>query len=130
MNKYCYLIVIAVLFHSDLCAEVSQPARTTSVVQPGAASNEKEYSDAVVVLIDPKTGMIALSWTNEETQKEEKLSFKVDLDQVDVTNPLNQYLEFSNISVGDHVDIVTIKPQDGKETVVEILDYNATEPEA
>lgn len=93
-------------------------------------SSEKEYLDAVVLLVDAKSGMIGLSWQEEGSLKEEKLSFKVDTDKVDVTNPQNQYLEFSNISVGDHMDVVTIKDQNGKETAVEILDYNASDPNA
>lgn len=130
MKKYCFLFFLAVLFCVDLRAETSPLSPASPAIQPKTPSDEKEYYDAVVVLIDPKAGMIGLSWTNEETQKEEKLSFKVDPDKVDVTNPLNQYLEFSNISVGNHVDLVTIKDQNGKEKLVEIMDLNAAESDA
>ena len=130
MKSYYCLFLIAIFFQADLYAEVSKPASPKPTIQSPGPSNEKEYSDAVVVLIDPKAGMIALSWANEQTQKEEKLSFKVDPDKVDVTNQLNQYLEFPNISVGDHVDLVTIKDQNGKEELVEIMDMNAVGSDA
>ena len=130
MKKFCFLFFLAILFCVDLHAETSPLSPASPAIQPKTLSDEKEYYDAVVVLIDPKAGMIGLSWTNEETQKEEKLSFKVDPDKVDVTNPLNQILEFPNIKEGDHVDLVTIKDQNGKEKLVEIMDFNAVESDA
>lgn len=129
MKKCCALFFIAVLFCVNLHAEAPPLNPASPVIQPKTSSDEKEYSDAVVVLVDSKSGMIGLSWANEQTQKEEKISFKVDPDKVDVTNPLNQYLEFPNISVGDHIDLVTVKDSDGVERVVEIIDYNATAPD-
>ena len=130
MKKYCVLFFVAALFCVDLYAEAPPSTPASPVIQPKTPLDEKEYSDAVVVLIDPKAGMIGLSWINDETQEEEKLSFKVDPDKVDVSNALNEAIEFFDIAAGDHVNLVTIKDQSGKEELVEIMDLNAVGSDA
>lgn len=85
---------------------------------------EKEYDAATVLLIDTPTNMLGISFVDEKTKKEEKHSFKIDPKTVYVTNQLNQYLEFSNIQVGDYVDVSSQIDAAGTETVVEIVDYN------
>src|SRR3989338_6261050 len=130
MKRHVFLFLTGIFFCMNLYAEMPTPPPGSPAPGAGSSLTEKEYSDAVVLLIDPKSGMIGLSWLNEETQKEEKLSFQVDPESVDVSNALNQYFEFSNISIGDHVDIITVRDASGKETVVEIVDYNAVDPDA
>ncbi len=130
MKKFYILLFFSVLFCDAVYADAVKTTVAALPTGQKASLDEKEYPDAVVLLIDPKSGMIGLSWLNEKTQKEEKLSFRVDMDKVDVSNSLNQYLEFSSISAADHVDVVTIKDQAGKETVVEIVDHSATDPDA
>lgn len=118
-NKILLLgLVFIHLSHASMAAEPNASV---------AASSEKEYLDAVVLLIDPPTGMLGISMENETTRAQEKYSFKVDPQKTDITNPANDYLEFTDISIGDHMDIYTVVNANGKEEVVEIYDYNAVE---
>lgn len=102
-------------------------APSGSAPAPSGAVQEKDYYGAVVALIDHEKGLIASSYLNEDTNETEKLSFRVDLNEVTVTNQLNQDLEFADVKVGDNVDLYTIV-RDGKETVVEIIDYDRVLP--
>ena len=132
MNKYFLwvfigsFIVAPCLYAEDL--KDPQPP-VPAAVNPIVSEEEKEYTDAVVLLIDHKSGLLGVSLADEESGKEEKLSFKVDPQAVDVTNALNAILEFSNIKEGDHIDIITVKNKEGRETVTEIMDTNAVEDE-
>lgn len=129
IKKTFYLFFSGLLFCVVIYAEDIKSPPPVSL-SPVLAGKENDYDDAVVLLIDAKSGMIGLSWLNEATNKEEKISFKIDTDKVDVTNSMNQFLEFSNISVGDHVSITAFVGPDGKETVENIVDYNAVDPDA
>ena len=93
-----------------------------SIAAPIDQPKENEYYDAVVLLIDHEKGLLGVSILNEVTNKDEKLSFKVDPDTVYVSNSLNQYLEFADIQVGDHLDIYSVVGADGTEEVTDILD--------
>lgn len=104
-------------------------AQPTAPASPESPTGEKEYYDATVLLINPKDGMLGVNHVDEKTQQNERLSFQVDLKEVLVTNQFNQSLEFSEIAVGDRVDIFTEKGRGGKDNVTTIVDYNKFEPE-
>ena len=92
-----------------------------------AASKEKEYDDAIVLLVDASSGLLGVEMEDEQTHVKQKLSFPVNLKNVYVTNPTNQNLEFSNVTPGDKVDLVVSLGKDGKEEVTDITDYNQVE---
>ena len=92
-----------------------------------AAPEEKEYDDAIVLLIDASSGMLGVEIEDSGTQAKKKLSFYVNPANVYVTNPINQILEFSNVRPGDQVDLVVSMGKDGKEWVTDITDYNRFE---
>ena len=131
MKKYFLWIFIGFFAVPCLHAENSKGSQPLSpgVVNQAAPEEEKEYTDAVVLLIDHQSGLLGVSFTNEDTDKEEKVSFKVDPQAVDVTNALNAVLEFSNVKEGDRIDIIIAKDKAGKEIVTEIMDTNAVEDE-
>ncbi|HTL69697.1 MAG TPA: hypothetical protein VL404_00240 [Candidatus Eisenbacteria bacterium] len=85
---------------------------------------EKEYYGVKVLLVDPKAGYLGVLFTDQDSGKSEKLSFRVDPENVDVINKLNKYLEFSDIVIGSNLDLYTIIEPDGKETVDEIVAYD------
>lgn len=90
---------------------------------------EKDTFDAVVLLIDHKAGLLGAQILNEETGKEEKHSFSLDPNDVYVVDSLNRPLEFTDIQVGDRVDIYSEIDAVGKETVIDIVDYSRFETE-
>ncbi|GEM_PF-6973670 len=89
-----------------------------------APIQEKAYDGAVVALIDYENGLLGASYLDERTNQTHKLSLRVDLKELTVTNQLNQDLEFVDVQVGDNVDIATIVRPGEQEAVVEIVDYN------
>ena len=129
MKKYFFWIWVSFFAVPCLYAENLKSAQPPAAVNPTVSEEEKEYTDAVVLLIDHQSGMLGVSIASDDTAKEEKVSFKVDPQTVDVTNVLNAVLEFSNIKEGDHIDIITAKDKAGKEIVTEIMDTNAVEDE-
>lgn len=94
-----------------------------------AAPVEKDYEDATVVLLDHDTGMIGVTLETPSGQTEKK-SFQVDPKNVYVTNPLNHNLDWSQVQVGDHIDIYAVIGEDGRETVADIIDYNRFDPDS
>ena len=88
---------------------------------------DKEYQ-GTVLLVDHQSGALGILEDSDENKKQ-KISFRVNLKEVDVTNASNQELSFDQIEPGDRVDIeMTIKP-DGKEAIYEVRDYNRFEKE-
>ncbi len=90
---------------------------------------EKDTFDAVVLLIDHKAGLLGIQSLNEKTAAEEKHSFSLDPNDVYVVDSLNRPLEFTDIQVGDRVDIYSEIDSAGKETVIDIVDYSRFEAE-
>src|SRR3989338_3036942 len=127
IKRLAFFIFFLLIFSSPLSAEDLQ----ASAVSPNAAlpveRKEKEYDDAKVLLIDHQKGMLGIVVPDAKGGKEEKYSFQVDPKEVYVTNPMSQYLEFSDIAVGDRVDIYTSVDANGKETVIDIWDYDQVE---
>lgn len=91
---------------------------------------EKEYDDATVLLVDHAAGLLGVGWSPEEGSQEQKLSFLVDLERLDVTNPFNHDLTFEHVTPGDHVDLFTRIGEDGTEKVVTIYEYSKLAAEA
>ncbi|GEM_PF-3953186 len=100
-------------------AQSPVPEVSPTPLTPG----DKEY-EATVLLIDHEAGLLGVNVLYYETQKEEKRSFKVDKHDVFIGNPLNQQLEFDDIAAGDMLDIYTRVDSDGREAVLEIMDYS------
>lgn len=117
------LLISLVFFVPRLSAMDTQEAVPLSEAASASATQEKEYYDATVLLIDHDSGMLGVKIVDETTQAETKLSFVVDPEEVNVTTTQNQYLEFSDIQVGDFLDIYTEIGKDGKEMVLDIIDY-------
>ena len=113
IKRLAFFIFFLLIFSSPLSAE--------------DVKKEKEYDDAKVLLIDHQKGMLGIVVPDAKGGKEEKYSFQVDPKEVYVTNPMSQYLEFSDIAVGDRVDIYTSVDANGKETVIDIWDYDQVE---
>lgn len=90
------------------------------------SNEEKEYLGATVILIDAKTGDFGVVYNDEETGREEKLAFKTDPNDVYLVDARNGLLDFSEIEVGDHLDIYVDKDPSGKETVTDITDSSRT----
>lgn len=90
---------------------------------------EKDYFDAVVLLIEHKAGLLGIQYFNEASGSEEKHSFRVDPDDVYVADALNRPLEFTDVQVGDRVDIYSEIDASGKEAVIDIIDYSRFEAE-
>jgi hypothetical protein len=90
---------------------------------PASAPQETEYDNGTVLLVDHDSGMLGVSFEDDQGV-EQKLSFRVDTASVDVTNPMNHELSFSQIQVGDHVDVFCEVLPDGTERVIQIWDYN------
>ena len=90
---------------------------------------EKDYFDGTVLLVDHEAGLLGVQFINEETGKEEKYSFRVDVKGVFVADSLSRDLEFTDIQVGDRVDIFSETDAAGKETVMDIVDYSRFEAE-
>ncbi|MGH7198446.1 MAG: hypothetical protein ACREH5_06895 [Candidatus Omnitrophota bacterium] len=90
---------------------------------------EKDYFDSTVLLIDHEAGLLGVQLFNEETGKEEKRSFRVDPNDVFVSDSLRRNLEFTDIEVGDRVDIYSETDAAGEETVIDIVDYSRFETE-
>lgn len=89
----------------------------------------KEYLDAEVLLIDHETGHLGIRM--EGPDGETKAAVKADPVRVQVLNTLNQELAFSDIQVGDQVDVVALPAGEGElENAVEILDYTRFVSEA
>ena len=84
---------------------------------------EKDYFDSTVLLIDHEAGLLGVQFFNEGTGKEEKHSFRVDPNGVFVSDSLNKDLEFTDIQLGDRVDIYSEISASG-ETVIEVVDYS------
>lgn len=92
---------------------------------------ERDYTDATVLLIDHASGLLGISYEDEEAgAKPQKASFKINLNEVYVTNTLSHNLEFSQVLVGDHVDVLTLVDASGHETVTDIVDYNRFDEDA
>ena len=124
------MLTALVGFSTVLSAEVSKtPIPLAELAGEAATPNEKEYYDATVLLIDHTSGMLGVKQVDEGTAEEKKFSFIVDAEYAHVTNNVNQYLEFSDIAVGDSIDIYTEIDKNGKESVFEIVDYSQIEKE-
>ncbi len=92
-----------------------------------AAGLETEYYGTTVLLVDSEKGMIAVQGEDEKTGQAFKKSLAIKLADVYVTNPLNHYLELSQVAAGDMVDLYCTVDDEGNETVYEIMDYNKFE---
>ena len=125
----------SILLCTNIYADARKEPSALSSSNQKASSNEteyKEYINAVVALMDTASGKIVLSWYNQDTKKEENLSFIVDPEKFspgDISNTMGQDINFDDIMVGDHVDILTTKDINGKESVVEIMDDRVIPPE-
>ena len=123
--KIALLLLASILFFiPSLFAMSTQEAVPISEAASTPAAQENEYYDATVLLIDYDNGMLGVKLVDEKTNEETKLSFVIDPEEVNVATVQNQYLEFSDIQVGDHLDIYTEIGKDGKETVLDIIDYS------
>ncbi len=122
--KIALSLLASILFLNPcLFAMSTEEAVPISEAASTPASQEKEYYDATVLLIDHDKGLLGIKLIDEKTREEIKLSFVVDPEAVNVTTTQSQYLEFSDIQVGDYLDMYTEVGKDGKETVLDIIDY-------
>ncbi len=99
----------------------------SSVYPAFANPKEKEYDDAVVLLIDAPSGMLGVEVEDENTSVKKKMSFVANPTTVYVTNPANQIFDLSAVKPGDRVDLVVSIDKNGKEEVTDITDYNQFE---
>lgn len=89
------------------------------------APKEKEYDNAVILLVDTQAGLLGVEVEDEKTHTKQRLSFSVKVSDVFVTSPMNKSVEWPDVKIGDRVDLTVSTDKDGKETVTDILDYNA-----
>lgn len=87
----------------------------------------REFYGATVLLVDHDKGLLGVLAYDEVTNKEEKVSFRVDPSEVFVTDALNQPIDFSDVREGDQVDIFTEVDKDGREVVTDIADRSRLE---
>lgn len=108
---------------------LSAPLALALLAAPCASASpqEKEYDDAVLALVDAKEGWLGFTVTDDSGENERRLTLKTDPQKVDVTNRLNQVLEFSQLQPGDRVDFYTEPGPGGQETVTEIIAYDRYE---
>lgn len=78
-------------------------------------------------MIDHKTGDLGVTVEDEKTGKALNLAFKADPIEIYVSNPQNQPLDFSDIQVGDHLNIYTELDAHGREVPTDIYDTSRYE---
>lgn len=113
------LIFLSFLFFASVLSAADAPA----------VKLEKDYFDAVVLLIEHKAGLLGIQYFDEATGAEEKHSFRVDPEDVYVADALNRPLEFTDVQIGDRVDVYSEIDASGKEAVIDIIDYSRFEKE-
>ena len=116
LAAYLFVVCFTCL---GLANNTSEPVETA----PAPALIENEYYNATVLLIDHERGLLGVQYYDEASDSIKKKSFEVNVIEVYVTNPLNQYLDFLDVKVGDKIDLFTLVGDDGKESVFDIIDY-------
>lgn len=91
---------------------------------PPEPLGEVVYLDAVVLLVDHEQGAIAVSTMGNDGLRSGRKALRVNLSEVRVVDIQNQPLEFSDVAIGDRVDLYA-RPSAGSapETVFDIIDY-------
>ncbi len=123
------LAIGVIISPAAFSAEESRPEAPVAKQNQGLLE-DRYYDEATVLLIDPVEGHLGIEMPDPNGGAEtKKYSFRVNVQEVDVTNPMNQELQFSDIQVGDSVDLSVHVSPDGQETVYEIWDYNRVSQE-
>jgi|GEM_PF-2158391 len=125
------LFSAACVFAAEDPAPVEKPAEVSeSSAQPvepaeGSGPAEKEYYEGTVLMVDPQTGYIGVSFKPQiEGEPETKKAFRTGPDLTDVYDAQNQYRDFSDIRLGDFVDVTVEVSSDGTESAIFIQDFS------
>ena len=126
MKKLIFGVFFSLLliFPSTLFAAPAPKQAAAPAAAVKETATEKEYYGVKVLLVDPKAGLLGVLFTNDDNGEPEKLSFRVDPADVQVVNKQNRFLDFSEILVGETLDLYVIVGPDGKETIDQIITYD------
>ncbi|HXV18613.1 MAG TPA: hypothetical protein VD883_00885 [Candidatus Omnitrophota bacterium] len=113
MRSFPLILVLLALLCAPSCSEEITAGR--------------EFYGATVLLVDHDKGLLGVLAYDEITDREEKVSFRVDPSEVFVTDALNQPIDFSDVREGDQVDIFTETDKNGREIVKDIADRSRLE---
>ena len=118
------LLIIKLSFQKVILAITLFFSSTLLYFSDPASSTEREYLNAKVLLIDHMSGFIGVLLEGESDESRKKMTFRADPTQVYVTDLRGKPLDFTDVQVGDTVELYTHLDEDSHEVVLDIVNYN------